>query len=193
MKVFILLWMALTPLLTLSAAEQPLVLIVYQSKTGHTRQMAEAVADGARQVDSVRVRMVTVEKASEKDIREAGAIVLGCPVYNGAVPPAMQRFINRWPFKGQPLKDKIGAAFVSAGGISAGQESTMLQLLRSMLIFNMIVVGGEDWTTAFGAAAVTEEPPFKGDEVAPAFLEKGRRLGLRVARLTKTLYGKKAP
>ncbi len=193
MRILFLLWVVLFSILTLPAADLPLVLIVYQSKTGHTRQMADAVAAGARQIDSVRVRVVAVEKASERDIREAQAIVLGCPVYNGTVPPVTQRFINRWPFEGQPLKDKIGAAFVSAGGISAGQESTMLQLLRSMLIFNMIIVGGEEWTTAFGAAAVTEEPPFTGDKVAPSFLEKGRRLGLRVARLAQTLYEKKTP
>jgi multimeric flavodoxin WrbA len=50
--------------------------------------------------------------------------------------------MNRWPFEGTPLKDKIGAAFVSAGGISAGEELTQLSILHSMLIFGMIVVGG---------------------------------------------------
>ncbi len=193
MKIIFLLWLALIPFFILPAADDPLVLIVYQSQTGHTRQMAEAVSAGARQVDSVRVRMIPVEKASEKDIRAARAIVLGCPVYNGAVPPAMQGFINSWPFEGQPLKNKIGAAFVSAGGISAGQESTMLQMLRSMLVFNMIIVGGEEWNSAFGAAAITGEAPFTGETVAPLFLDKARKLGRRVAALTRRLYGNDKP
>ena len=53
------------------------------------------------------------------------------------------------------MRDKVGAAFVTAGGISAGEEAVQLAILRAMLVYNMIVVGGADWTAAFGASAVT--------------------------------------
>lgn len=60
-----------------------------------------------------------------------------------------------------------------------------------MLIFGMIVVGGNDWQSPFGASAVIEEKPFneyfKTKKVAPQFLKKARHLGQRVAALVTKL------
>lgn len=174
------------------------VLIVYYSARGHTAAMAEAVAGGARSVPGVSVKLRPVDQATNEDVLAADAIILGSPVYNANVVPPIQRFINNWPFvqpdssgKGGPLRDKLGAAFVTAGGISAGEELTQLNILHSMLIFNMIVVGGPSWNQAFGASGITGEEPFsnKGGagRVPPQFLAKGAALGKRVAELAKQL------
>ncbi len=165
-------------------AGTPHILIVYYSRDGHTQQMAQAVEKGALSVDSVRVTLGRTDQITPNMLLDADAIILGSPVYNASAAPEIQRFINQWPFNGQPLKNKIGAAFVTGGGISAGQEFVLMQLIRSMMMFNMIIVGGENWQSAFGAAAVTGEEPFHGPEVNKMFLEKGKALGRRVALLT---------
>lgn len=172
------------PCLLWSAAlsqNQPNILIVYYSVDGHTKIMAEAVERGARSVADVSVKTVTVAKATNEDVLAADAIIIGSPVYNANVAPPVQEFINKLPFKGTPLRDKLGAAFVTAGGISAGEELTQLSILHSMMIYGMIVVGGPDWTSAFGASAVTSEEPFK--DHSAIFLKKGEALGKRVAEL----------
>lgn len=158
------------------------ILIVYFSQNGHTEQLAKAVANGAKQVPDVEVKLIPVQEASVEDAVESDAIILGTGTYNANVAPALQEYINRWPMK-HTMKDKIGAAFVTGGGFSAGQESTQLSLLRSMLIFGMITVGGENWTSPFGAAAITAESPFDGPQVDVRFLVKGEKLGQRVAKL----------
>jgi len=153
--------------------------------------MAEHVAKGAQKVENAAVKLISVEKATNDDVLKADAIILGSPVYNANVAPEMQTFINNWPFKGSPLKDKLGAAFVSAGGISAGEELVQLNLLHSMLVFGMIVVGGENWPSAFGASAITSEKPFdtngKADQMNKIFLQKAERLGNRVAKVVVKL------
>jgi NAD(P)H dehydrogenase (quinone) len=165
------------------------VLVVYHSVTGNTQLMAEAVAEGARRVEGVEVKLRTVDEATTADVLEADAILVGSPVYNANVVPEVQQFINNWPFKDTPLKNKLGAAFVTAGGISAGEEITMLSILHSMLIYEMIVVGGAGWQSAFGASAIVEEKPFdqagESRPIAEHFLDKGRNLGERVAGLAK--------
>ncbi|MFB0516283.1 MAG: flavodoxin family protein [Candidatus Neomarinimicrobiota bacterium] len=167
------------------------VLIVYYSVQGHTAAMAEAVAEGARSVSGAAVKLLPVDKATYSDVLAAEAIILGSPVHNANVAPPIQQFINSWPIAGQPLKDKIGAAFVTGGGISAGEELTQLNLLHTMLIFNMIVVGGPTWQQAFGASGITGEAPFNDEQVEglvqPQFLAKGEALGKRVAELAGRL------
>jgi NAD(P)H dehydrogenase (quinone) len=177
------LWMSASP-----AQERSSVLVAYYSMSGHTRSMAEAVARGARSVKNVNVKLLTVTEATTEDLLKSDAVIVGSPVHSANIAPEVMSFMNRWPFGGSPMRDKIGAAFVSGGGISAGEELAQLNILHSMMVFGMIVVGGEDWTSAFGASAITDEKPFdqmtKGKDVAEEFLKKGEALGRRVAELT---------
>jgi NAD(P)H dehydrogenase (quinone) len=160
---------------------KPTVLITYYSQSGNTKTMALAVEEGAKSVAGVRVLLLPIDQVSNKEVLEADAIVVGSPVYNANVAPEVQQFINSWPFEGRPLRDKLGAAFVSGGGISIGEEGVMLDILRTMLIQGMIVLGGEEVEAAFGASAITGEGPFKGEKLDPIFLTKGVGLGKRVA------------
>ncbi|MBI4428858.1 MAG: flavodoxin family protein [Ignavibacteriales bacterium] len=178
MKKHLLLFACLYLSVPFGATSQPRILVVYHSETGHTKVMAEAIARGAK---SAHVTLKVVGDATTADVLAADAIILGSPVYNANLAPQLQQFINRWPFEGKPLKDKIGAAFVTAGGISAGEEIAQLNILHSMLIFGMIVVGGPEWTSAFGASAITEEEPFNPQNVDQMFLNKAEALGKRVA------------
>ena len=169
-------------MLPATAVSQVNVLIVYDSQTGNTGLMAKAVADGAESVEGVEVLKQKTSETTDDDLMRANAIIVGSPVYNANVTPEVSRFIASWPFEDQPLKDKIGAAFVTAGGISAGEEIVQMNILQSMLVFGMIAVGGPEWTQPFGASAITGEYPFDG-EPARQFLDKGYQLGERVAKL----------
>jgi NAD(P)H dehydrogenase (quinone) len=166
---------------------QPTVLIAYYSQSGHTKTMAQAVEEGAKSVPGVRVLLLSIDQVSTKELLEADAILLGSPVYNANVAPAVQEFINSWPFEGRPLKNKLGAAFVTGGGMSIGEELVQVSLLHSMLIHGMLVLGGEETEAAFGASAVTGEPPFQTGKVEEHFLVKGRGLGKRAAEMAVSL------
>ncbi len=168
-----------------SAESRPAVsiLVVYHSVKGHTQAMAEAVAAGARSLPGADVRLKTVADAKTEDLLWADAIAVGSPVYNANVTPEVQSFINSWPFRGKPMRDKVGAAFATGGAISAGEEVVQLSILRSMLVFGMVVAGGSAWRSAFGASAVTEEEPFSPGPVDQRFLAKGQALGRRLAEL----------
>ena len=167
------------------------VLVAFVSDTGRTAALADQVAAGAQtvattcvwrvDVSRVDVSRVDVDKASAEIVRDADAIIVGSPVHNANPASRILAWMERWPFKGGPLRDKIGAAFVTAGGISAGEETTQLALLHAMLEFGMVVMGGADWRSAFGAAAIQGEAPFAGAATDEQFNEKARALGARIA------------
>ncbi|MFH0988734.1 MAG: flavodoxin family protein [bacterium] len=165
------------------------ILVTYYSQTGNTKAMAESVAKGARSIKGADVRLLTIDSTKTDDLLWADAIIVGSPVHNANVAAPVVEAMSRWPWPSK-LKDKIGAAFVSGGGISAGQELTQLNLLHTFLLFNMIVVGGPTWEQAFGAAAITDEKPFTDEQrrgVAPSFLRKAEALGKRVAEVAKRI------
>ena len=163
------------------------ILITYYSKTAHTQSLAEEVAKGASSIPGVQVVLKRIDQTTTKDLLNADAIILGSPVYNTNLAPEVVQFMSTWPFEGNPLKDKIGAAFVTAGGISAGEELAQVNILQSMLVFGMVVVGGDDWTSAFGASAITNEGVFKTENLDKLFLQKGFSLGKRVAKIAKKM------
>ena len=69
----------------------------------------------------------------------------------------------------------------------AGEKTTRPRILRSMLIYGMVVAGGPDWRHAFAASAIVAERLFStGDKVDELFLKKGEALGRRTATLARS-------
>lgn len=193
----ILLWLAL-PLMVVATPDAsaqavrsepgPRVLVAYLSKSGNTETMARAVAEGARSVAGATVTLKPIADVKDEDLFGADAIIVGTPVYNGGAAGEVKQFMERWPFG--RLKEKVGAAFCTAGGTSAGEELALMDVISSMLVFQFVIVGGDSWEAAFGASAVTEEGKAKDkagvDDGAKA---KARGLGARVARVAGRLKG----
>ncbi len=158
------------------------VLVAYHSLSGHTEQMAKAVASGARMVAHAHVSVKRVEQVTAEDLFSADAIILGSPVYWSNMAGEVKNFIDDWQFKFGvfpefKLKNKVGAAFATGGQISSGKELTMLSMLAAMLGNYMIVVSGGG---AFGASATTEGNSAGIDEQE---LAGARDLGQRVAEV----------
>ncbi|EKB51234.1 flavodoxin family protein [Cecembia lonarensis] len=176
----ILLWSSLE---VSNAQSLPSILITYHSESGKTQAMAEAVAEGVSQVQGVSYILKPTSEVQQQEILNTSAIILGSPVYNANMAPQIQEFINSWPFEGRPLKDKIGAVFVTGGGFSIGEEAVMFSMIRAMMIHGMLIVGGDKVEAAFGASAITGEGEFDGKEVQEIFLEKARGLGRRIGEI----------
>jgi len=79
------------------------------------------------------------------------------------------------------LEGKVGAAFSSAGGPGGGAETTVLDILKALLIHGMIVQG-DPRGDHYGPTAVGRPDERSANEC--------KRLGQRVARLVKRLTAK---
>ncbi len=73
----------------------PTLLIIYHSMTGGTRQMAEAVRDGAVQEGSVAVRLLHAAQAQAADVLGAHALVLATPENLASMSGQLKDFFDR--------------------------------------------------------------------------------------------------
>jgi NAD(P)H dehydrogenase (quinone) len=143
------------------------VLVVYYSVYGHIHRMAEAVAEGAREVKGADVELRCVpETLPEKILRQTGAleaqkkfahvpvctvdelasadaIIFGTPTRFGNMCAQMRAFLDAtgplWA-KGA-LVGKVGSVFTSSNTQHGGQESTILSFHITLLHQGMVVVG----------------------------------------------------
>ena len=173
-----------------SGADTLRVLVVYHTLTGHTRTLAEAVAEGARRVPGAEVTLVSVDDVVNEELEACDALLIGSPTYWGSISTPVKQFIDgQRPFMG----DKVGGAFATGGSDGGGKELTVLALLTAMLNNGMIVAGPhyeEDGIRfgGFGVAATTGSDDPGLDE---AELSRARLLGERVATVAKRYRGSK--
>ncbi len=173
-------------------AEKVKILIVYHSRGGHTAALAKAVAEGAKKNQQAEVTVKTVAEVKCAELLATDALIVGSPVYWSNMAGEVKSFFDRWTTECRmlppafPMKDKIGAAFVTGGEISSGKEITLMTIIAAMLGNRMVVVSEGQ---ALGATATTGEGKSPLDEKD---LAEGRQLGARVTQLALTIKrGKK--
>ena len=143
------------------------VLIVYYSMYGHIHRMAEAVAEGIREVPGAEAVLRRVpETLSEEvlgkmgaleaqkamahvpvctvgELASADAVIFGAPTRFGNMCGQMRQFLDGtgklWA-KGA-LVGKVGSVFTSSGTQHGGQESTILSFHITLLHHGMVLVG----------------------------------------------------
>lgn len=138
------------------------VLVLYYSAYGHIEQMAQAIAEGARQagtsVDIKRVPELVPEAVARQsgykldqaapvarveDLADYDAVVVGTGTRFGRMGAQMANFLDQagglWA-RGA-LNGKVGAAFTSTATQHGGQETTLLAIITNLMHFGMTIVG----------------------------------------------------
>lgn len=139
------------------------ILVLYHSYYGHIEAMANAVADGAREVGGAQVAVKRVPEtvpadvfaksggkadqpapvADPNELADYDAIVFGTPTRFGNMSGQMRNFLDQtgglW-MQGK-LVGKVGSVFCSSATQHGGQESTILTFIPTLLHQGMIVVG----------------------------------------------------
>ncbi len=156
------------------------VLVLYASKTGNTAKMAAEVAEGAKRIPGIEVRIRSVTEAKPEDVQWCHGIAVGSPTNLGTIAWEMKQFWDtQMPDHWSGLDGRIGCAFSSQGGWGGGAELTCQTIQTILLNFGFLVFGVPDYvakqfTLHYGATLAGE--PRDGREV-----EACRRLGQRLA------------
>lgn len=157
------------------------VFVLFDSKGGNTKQMAEYVAEGVLEISDIELRVRSVDEADANDLLWADGIAVGSPTYTGLASWKMKKFWDENVSKMWGKMDgKLGCAFSSSGGWGGGTELACMSSLIMMMNVGMLVFGvtdyvGKNFTLHHGV--ITVKKPETDEEVAAC-----RRMGKRLAQ-----------
>jgi NAD(P)H dehydrogenase (quinone) len=138
------------------------ILVLYYSRNGATRQLAELIAEGVESVPGATARLRTVPsvsavcEASESDIPDSGppyvenkdleqcaGLALGSPTRFGNMASSMKYFLDNTTqqWLSGSLVGKPACVFTSTGSLHGGQESTLLSMMIPLMHHGMVILG----------------------------------------------------
>ena len=143
------------------AADLP-ILVLYYSRQGSTRKLAELIAQGIESVPGCEARLRTVPPVSTvteaiepevpkegapyvelRDLEECAGLALGSPTRFGNMAAPMKYFIDgtstQW--LSGALAGKPASVFTSTGSLHGGQEATLLSMMIPLLHHGMLLLG----------------------------------------------------
>ena len=156
------------------------VLILYYSKGGNTRKLAQAILEGVDSVEGVQGVLKNTREVTKDDFIEAGGIIAGSPVYFGTMAAQLKAVFDDFVGIRRKMDGKVGAAFATSGDPTGGKETTMMSIIQALLIYGMVITGDPMSATGHYGVACVGAPDDKPDE-------NGKKLGERVARLVLKL------
>ena len=152
------------------------ILVLYFSKSGNTRRLAEAVVEGVNAITGAEAVLKKTDQVTRDDFLEASAIIAGSPVYFGTMAAQLKQVFDDFVSIRKKMENKVGAVFTTSGDVTGGKETTMFSIIQAFMIYGMIIVGDPLAATGhYGVSSVG-----KPDEKT---MERGRLLGKRVAEL----------
>ena len=157
------------------------VLILYYSRTGNTKLLAEEVAKGVREVEGVECVVKSTSEVTKNDLLAADGIIAGSPNYFGSMASELKEIFDRFVGIRPDMENKIGAAFTTGGDAAGGRETTLLSILQAMLIYGMIVVGDPLDAVGYYGVACADAPD---SEAARNAVKLGKRVAFLAQKFT---------
>lgn len=189
------------------------VVVLYYSRDGNTRRMANQIARGVESVDGCEAMLRTVadigsESAApesairspiikKSELRDCDALIVGSPTRFGNMAAPLKAFFDSTSdlWISGAMTDKPAAVFTSSSTMHGGQETTLFTMMLPLMHHGMIMVGlpytepalhrTQSGGSPYGASQVS------GDSVSPVLSQDEKQLcsalGHRVAHLTAVL------
>jgi multimeric flavodoxin WrbA len=172
------------------------IVIVYHSGYGHTKKVAEAVAEGSGGALLAIDAEGNLPEGGWEQLAAASAIVFGTPTYMGGASWQFKKFADASskPWYSQVWKDKLAAGFTNSATLNGDKGSTIQYLFTLSQQHSMFWVGsgmqapnakqhGRDDVNHLGgySGLITATPSDASpDEMVPGDIATAKKFGERV-------------
>lgn len=138
------------------------ILVLYYSRHGNVRQMAQLIARGVEEVAGCQARLRTVPAVSsvceavedtipaqgepyvsDADFKECAGLALGSPTHFGNMAAPLKYCLDQTTglWLSAALSGKPAAVFTSTASLHGGQESTLLSMMLPLLHHGALLLG----------------------------------------------------
>jgi len=179
--------------------------VVYFSGYGHTKRVAQAVAEGAKaeliEVDGEG----NIPDAAWTALDGADAIILGAPTYMGSVPWQFKKFADATSKKWfvRAWQDKVFGGFTNSASLNGDKQVTLIQLQTlasqhggiwvslGQLPSNTKAATRDDVNNLGGSVGLLVQSPSDvgAEDIPSGDIETAKRYGARVADIASRLRG----
>ncbi|MEY4832664.1 MAG: hypothetical protein RL527_877 [Planctomycetota bacterium] len=182
------------------------IAIVYHSKFGHTKVVAECIHEGAAGVKGIDAVLVPTtdlpahgdheKDAGWKHLHEARAIIFGCPTFMGTVTADFKQFMDHtggiWHRQG--WRDKLAAGFTNSASLSGDKLHCLDALMTFACQHSMVWVSQGIFPSGTGDTRINrigswtgmmaQSDGDKGPDLTPPVGDRdtARLFGARVAK-----------
>jgi NAD(P)H dehydrogenase (quinone) len=141
---------------------KPYILVLYYSRHGSVKQMAQHIARGIESISGMEARVRTVPPISPTteavdpavpdsgapyatldDLKHCAGIALGSPTRFGNMAAPLKYFLDQASslWLSGALVDKPAIVFSSTSSMHGGQESTLLSMMLPLLHLGFVILG----------------------------------------------------
>nr|WP_045576041.1 flavodoxin family protein [Desulfosporosinus sp. I2] len=158
------------------------IAVVYYSKTGNTKKVAELIAQGANLIETIEVKCMSIEEVDNEFLTEAKTVIFGSPTISGTFSWQIKQWLDT--MRTVKFGGKLGAVFATANYVGGGAEVAELAmigelLVKGMLVYSSGVADGQPFIH-YGPVCIQD-----GDEGQK---ERARIFGERIAKKTVELF-----
>jgi NAD(P)H dehydrogenase (quinone) len=149
----------------------PTVLIMYDSMTGNTEKLANAVAEGVRKVEGINVQVQKADAVDTKSSLVADGYAFGSPTHFSMMSGPTLSLLTRLYSIRDKMVGKPMAVFTTGAG---GQVDALASIERTIGVFNPIFV--KPGVTVEGGTSETDrlQAIKLGERLAKAVMEQHR-------------------
>jgi len=115
--------------------------VIYDSKTGNTKQAAEWIVQGMNEVEGVEAAAFGIDAVDEAFVIEAKGVVIGSPTYAALMTPGMHAWLLKSAGKLR-MGGKLGGAFATAQYTHGGGDLVIQSILANEMVFGMLCYSG---------------------------------------------------
>jgi multimeric flavodoxin WrbA len=176
------------------------IVIVYHSGYGHTKKVAEAVAEGSGGTLLAIDAEGNLPEGGWEQLAAASTIVFGSPTYMGSVSWQFKKFADASskPWYSQVWKDKLAAGFTNSASMNGDKLSTLHYLFTLSQQHSMLWVGTGmlpanskaatrndiNYVASFSGLMTATPSDASADEMVPGDIATARKFGERIAATT---------
>lgn len=157
--------------------------VLYFSRSGHTKAMAQEIARGMESVGEIKAEIFDIDHIDAAFLAESKAVVFGTPTYYANTCWQVKKWFDE--SKKYDLSGKLGAAFATADYVQGGADCAIETVLHHLLVKGMLVYssGGSFGQPIIhlGAVALSNEL----EEKKPLFFTFGERIAKKAKELFK--------